>query len=53
MAPDILIITNRKQVQIEKNRKKNKSHEEIFYQMKVFLDQFQEVFFVNRPGAHN
>ena len=37
-----------------KRKEKNKSREEIFYQMKVFfvkIDQLQ--IFVNRPGAHN
>ena len=38
-----------------KRKEKNKSREEIFYQMKFFfcLDHLKEVFFVNRPGAHN
>ena len=42
------------QVQIEK-KEKNKSREEIFYQIKVYfcLDPLYEVFFVNRPGAHD
>ena len=38
-----------------KRKKKNKSREEIFYQIKVYfcLDPLYEVFFVNRPGAHD
>ena len=44
-----------KQVQIEK-KGKNKSREEIFYQMKGFFFvkiSCRKCFFVNRPGAHN
>ena len=42
------------QVQIEK-KGKNKSREEIFYQMKVFLFRsfVGSVFFVNQLDAHN
>ena len=42
------------QVQIEK-KEKNKSREEIFYQIKFFFVKIRctKCFFVNRPGAHD
>ena len=38
-----------------KRKERNKSREEIFYQMKGFFcfDQLYEMFFVNRPGAYD